>query len=104
VSVVVRERVIDCNARGVPGVANAFRDLGDPDRHIEVHAWLEAVLGRPVSALRVEYDVVDLPLVRVMEWELDGDGALVLDGRGWPATRCVVVPVRVPLPAWWQPS
>ncbi len=58
----------------------------------------------PHDTLAVEFDVIDLPLLRVDRIVRDdSDRIVVIHGNEIARTQ-FEVPLRTPLPAWWQPT
>lgn len=77
--------------------------LLDPEQHEEVCQLVEAHGFSRKHAYRVEYDVIDLPLLRISRYLEDEHGEPYLDGEHI-AREAVEVPLRGKLPVWWQPE
>jgi hypothetical protein len=76
----------------------------------ELLQWVAHQLGFPrwqnaLGVYRVEYDVIDCPMIRVSRFVKDETGAMVLDPNGWREALRITTEHRVisPPPAWWKP-
>jgi hypothetical protein len=79
-----------------------------PDQHrLDLVALVEAHGAPSIPLVRIDYDVIDLPLLRLTYYDFDpGTKRLRLSADGYTVatTKPVDVALTQPLPPWWKPK
>lgn len=72
---------------------------------VEFLCWLRGHGIEPEDTFRVEYTVIDCPMIRVWRYLADEDGKRYVEpGTDVIAHRVTDHAVRLPLPEWWRPE